>query len=619
MATDAEAAAAGFSTPVGTNLISGGDNAIRQNARVTLDLTREAAFAKPTTLPGGDLNALTKPGAYPFWAGVANTPSDLSGTVYVTQLHTTAGAVAQTVQLAFSPSTAGSRLDMRFTGSAGWSAWERLDSGAIDLTEFAGPAGGASPVTFKTVPLALTVGGGRSTSTAAGAVRLPMRFGVRVPRWRVHIANINPRFGTHGPSAQIDFVYFGTKGTTPGTATNLRALGGSAQVSDQADGSSTEYVTKWTSVPIEADTDYVLSFGHVGAGAREMNVGGGWTSPTRADAISDGGGTWTAASSVPFDVWIEAEVAPVVPVVAAFGDSLSSGVGATLPVHDSWLSQWCRTHGALPVHYAASGDTMAGWADSDAYKWTRWQNLSRPDCVIHAMGSNDVFGGATLATMKERRAASMDQLRAFVSPVIYSATILPRNGAAGVLEDTRRAYNTYVLSLPDAARDAFDFVPAVSADDENIAPGVNADGIHLTTVGYRDVSETITRPLTSSALPDALARLEVLEYDSGRRSLALPAGVEGTLVLRRAGTTVEVNADAIRGVTGTITFPDVLPAEFRPISTISTDGAGAALRIGYTGQITLEGVTSVTAWHYRHLTFTPTSLAKPATPPGSSF
>lgn len=42
MATDAEARAAGFATPAGTDLISGGDNAIRQNARTALDLINAA-------------------------------------------------------------------------------------------------------------------------------------------------------------------------------------------------------------------------------------------------------------------------------------------------------------------------------------------------------------------------------------------------------------------------------------------------------------------------------------------------------------------------------------------------------------------------------------------------
>lgn len=499
-ATDADARAAGFSTPVGTNLISGGDDAIRQNARVALDLINDAEFAKPTTLPGGDLDDLTTPGAYPFWSGVLNAPSDLSGTVYVTQLLTTAGAVAQTVQLAFSPSTAGSRMDIRFSGSVGWAAWDRLDAG--DLTP--GAAGGAggptvTPAGFKTVPLALTVGGGiTSWSTTSGGVRLPVQFAAPVQRWRVHFRNINPREGTpQTATVSIPYVVLGRAGSmgytyleTPEIATDLVGSG--------------DLMTPWQNSPLAANEEYLLGYTWTttasGTAPRQV-VGGGWTTAYGGTAFRSNSAPVTATVSMPLDVWIEAEVAPDVPVVAAFGDSLASGVGATLPVFDSWLSQWCRAHGALPVHYSASGDTMAGWSDSEHYKWRRWQHLTRPDAAIHAMGNNDVFGGATLDALKTRRATTMSILSALVSSTIYTATITPRTSSTGAEEAVRRSYNTWLKRTPDAARDAFDFVPAISRDDENISPGFDSDGIHLNTAGYAAVAGTINRPVVYSPAP----------------------------------------------------------------------------------------------------------------------
>ena len=174
------------------------------------------------------------------------------------------------------------------------------------------------------------------------------------------------------------------------------------------------------------------------------------------------------------------------PVVAWFWDSLGSGVGATLPVFDSVGSQWCRDNGALPVHYTASGDTMQGWSDASAFKWQRWQGLSRPDAVVHGMGSNDVFGGASLADMQSRHAASMQLLSRLVSPVIYGTTILPRDGVTGDMEAVRRSYNTWLTS--SGARARFNIVPAVSSDDETIMPAYNSDGIHLNTAGYAQVA-----------------------------------------------------------------------------------------------------------------------------------
>lgn len=391
----------------------------------------------------------------------------------------------------------------RFSGPSGWAAWTRLDADAIDLSGI-GTGVGVSPAGFKTVPLACTVGGGQASSDAdaAGAVRFPLRFAARIQRYRVHIVNINPRFGAFGASKYISGVWMGTpSGTAGGAAAWLPRIGAPGQISAISDGEPNEYITPWNSTPLEANTDYLLSFGYSGTGTAEMNVGGAYVSPIRDDAYNNSGtGSWTRATRAPFSVWIEAEVAPDVPVVAAFGDSLSSGVGATLPVYDSWLSRWCRDNGALPVHYTASGDTMAGWGDPTHYKWQRWQHLSRPDAVVHAMGSNDVFAaGRTLAELQTRRAASMTLLRTLVSPTIYSATIMPRDAVTGDQEDLRRSYNDWLKLTPDAARDVFDFSAAISDNDESINPGFNADGIHLNTAGYAALAASVDRPIVAGA------------------------------------------------------------------------------------------------------------------------
>lgn len=379
----------------------------------------------------------------------------------------------------------------RFRGSAGWSGWTRTDAGAIDLSTLGGGGSGASPAAFKTAPLALTVGGSGTAGPTSGSYRMPIRFGATITRWRLHLRNINPRFGEDGPNVSVGAVYFGPA-TVGGQYTATPAVIASTLRTEEGDA-----VTPWQSTPIQADTQYAIAY-YLSGTATNAVVGGGWS----ASSPNSTAATLTRVTNLPLDAWIEAEIEPAVPVIAAFGDSISSGVGATLPVYDSWLSQWCRENGALPVHYTASGDTMAGWDDTNHYKWQRWQNLSRPDAVIHAMGSNDVFGGASLETMKERRAKSLNHLRNLVSSVIYSGTILPRDGTTGAMEDTRRAYNAWLKGKPDASHDTFDFVPAVSADDENLAPGVSADSIHLNTVGYRDVSRTIDRPLASTEVRD---------------------------------------------------------------------------------------------------------------------
>lgn len=408
------------------------------------------------------------------------------GTWWITTA-TIAGTARMQVAVSYG---AAPRVMRRFRGSGGWSGWERTDAGAIDLSGLGGGGSGASPAAVKTVPLALTAGGSAAAGPTSGVFRMPIRFGATITRWRAHFRNINPRFGTDGPSVSLPSVHFGKATSGQFTETSTRV--GSASISTDTAG----VATAWQSTPIEAGVEYALSYELSGTATNRV-IGGGWS----ASSVNSPTATLSRTDRMPLDVWIEAEVAPDVPVIAVFGDSLAVGVGATLPVYDSWLSQWARANGALPVHYATSGDTMAGWADSNAFKWQRWQGLTRPDAVIHAMGNNDVFGGADLSTMRTRRTASIEQLRQLVSPVIYTATITPRTSSTGAQEDIRRQYNIWLKLFPDAARAVFDFVPAISSDDENISPGFDADGIHLNTAGYAAVAGAITGPLTPPKTP----------------------------------------------------------------------------------------------------------------------
>lgn len=510
--------------PTGGDIYGGGNEPQWWKDLATTTLAQITASGTYRTHTSGTFNADNAPdGTDLVHLAVTQTGTPEQGTWWIT---TATIADTSRMQVAVSYGAA-PRVMRRFRGSGGWSGWERTDAGAIDLSALGGGGSGASPASFKTVPLALTVGGGNLGGQTSGFYRVPVRFGVTIKRWRLHLRNINPRFGTDGGTLRLGHVHFGP--ATAGQFATLppRLIEGYTTLPPGG------IASPWQSSPIEAGTEYAVAYSF-SQGTAQGAIGGGWT----ASSVADPDATLTRVSSLPLDAWIEAEVEPEVPVVAAFGDSISSGVGATFPVLDSWLSQWCRANAALPVHYTASGDSMAGWDDSNHYKWQRWQHLTRPDAVIHAMGSNDVFGGATLATLKERRAKSLDQLASLVSPVIFSATVLPRNANTGAMEDTRRAYNAFVMGKPDSARAAFNFVAAVSGDDETISPGFNADGTHLNTAGYAQLGTSITAPLTAPSVTAQVQsiqdRIESALYDSGARDItALATGVTaGTIRFR---------------------------------------------------------------------------------------
>lgn len=347
-----------------------------------------------------------------------------------------------------------------------------------------------------------------------------------MPRFRVHIRNDNARTGSlRAGGGDFTGIWHGEHaGGGAFTAAPQQLLGA---FSTPADGS--EWVSPWLNAQIGGGTDWLLSFAYTSSATLgpHYNAGGAY----RDDASAAHGGTVAPAlvkeNLVPFDIWLEAETPASTPVIAGFGDSLTCGIGANLTVHDSWVSQYARMHSALPVHYAIGGTTMDRWFNVNGYYWDRWQGLSRPDAVIWAMGSNDVFTGTSLADIQARHATIAPILAEKVTPHIYAATIMPRTSQTGATEDVRRAYNAWLTTLPGGAKDLFDFAASISLDDETIIPEYNSDGTHLTTSGYAENAEAINRAITAPApAPASLtARVDKLEARSGLRDITTLFGL----------------------------------------------------------------------------------------------
>ena len=425
----------------------------------------------------GDLNTALQPGAYGYWSSSLNRPSDVSGTVTVTEVNASGTVIQEASEYG-----GGVGLFRRFRAASGaWSEWKNLLAGG-DHVESSSSAG------FRTIPLALTVGQGPTNkfTASAGAVRMPVKFAGRVHRWRLHLRNVDPRTGTVGAATvTVPNVYFGP--STGGAAFTATRVGGGLSSSGD------DMVTPWISTPINADADYVIAYSWSATEPTQRLVGGGWVSASQSDATGAGGGL-SASVSMPLDAWIEAEVAPTVPVVAAFGDSLSSGVGATVPVYESWLSIYCREIGAFPAHYTHSGDAMWTWEDGNAYKWQRWAHLSRPDACVHAMGSNDIFATTppALGELQRRHGVVTNLITERLTPNVYGTRIMPRTSQTGATEDLRRSYNVWLAGLPNGIRDLFDFVTPISNDDETVIPEYTTDGTHLTTAGYELLAGAVT-------------------------------------------------------------------------------------------------------------------------------
>ena len=377
-----------------------------------------------------------------------------------------------------------------------------------------------TPGAVKVAPLALTTGQSVAPYNTERSVRVPLRFNAPVGRWRLHVRNWNPRLGLV-TAAPVDFTGLWIadtpgNGAISGTPTQLRTAW-----STPADGSG--WVSAWFDAPIGDDTDRLLCFGYSTATQPPALTGGSWQNADPAQAIS--GAAHGRASLTPFDLWIEAETPASTPVIAGVGDSLTSGTGASLPVHESWVSQYARRVGGLPLHMSHHGDSMYGFLTVNSDKVTRWDHLAKADAVVWALGSNDIADGRTLAQMQADYATLRTTIEKAVGPVEYVATVQPRNNWGAAQEAARDAWNAWLTSRPEA-RGVFDFAAAVSADGDTIRPEYDSgDGAHLNTAGYAAEQATITTPIAAPA-PVTVARVDTVEdrlatalHDSGIRSI----------------------------------------------------------------------------------------------------
>ena len=172
---------------------------------------------------------------------------------------------------------------------------------------------------------------------------------------------------------------------------------------------------------------------------------------------------------------------------------------------DSFIDQYARQIGAVPTHWSHSGDKASGWQGKVERKWFMYGDaIAAPDAVVYFMGSNDLSEGVNLAEMQARISETAEAIRAKLTPVLFGATLLPRTNqpAGSTFETVRRQVNAW---LPDSGlfRTVFPFAAAVSSDDENLDPAIDADGVHLTTAGYGRLAAAINQPMIEPPEPSA--------------------------------------------------------------------------------------------------------------------
>ncbi|WP_115790045.1 SGNH/GDSL hydrolase family protein [Arthrobacter silvisoli] len=427
------------------------------------------------------------------------------------------------------------------TGGAGPQTWVRGKSstgwGPFYLTSV--PPDAAVPPTpagNRIVPVSVTRGWGGGTTTGSGFSKYLQTLPPRARRARVVVRNMDPRYTVaDSAAATLSTVCLGLS-----SGVSSSAQTGVVTVATGASTGTNGYFSPWVDASAFAGKDVIVGIDWSSAGTVQTNIGTGWTGSGTGAASTSANGS--ASGTLPFHVYVEVEVPASVPVIAVWGDSISCGVGATRQVYDSWVNQFCRAIGAAAVHFAHSGDTMDGSWESTSVKWKEYgANYQAADVVFAAMGSNDDFGGADLATMQARFLAALPSLKRYVSPNVIAVTITPRDGVTGAMEDVRRAYNAW-LPTQDV-RQVLPFAATISSDDETINAGYNSDGIHLNTAGYAALAGVIphgivTWPVTvdnsvgrrALVWDEANKRQQMIYGDTGARDITAdfdPANTDG--------------------------------------------------------------------------------------------
>lgn len=367
-----------------------------------------------------------------------------------------------------------------------WGGWQLLTP--------AGPAAG-EPAAAEAVhvPFTLTTGGGPSQTTTQTSInaRLPVNLPARANEWRAHFRNYNFRDAQPYPGAlSVQGVAIGA-GAVDANGRPTGQFAGTPEVvmpATQTPANAAEFVTPWIKTSLEAGREYLLGYAYTAAPGQTsyLAVGGGWLGADPAK-LTTADTTMTREQYMPLDVWLEIKTDAGTEVVAYFGDSLTAGVSAELPVYDSYPLRHARANGHMPIIYADSGSALPLWTNPNSGHFTRWAGYTKPGRLYWSIGSNDIFQPTDIPTMRARFAAAWPVVTAATSKNVILTTILPRLNASAPAEAVRQEWNRILEDeLPGNALMCIDAAAALTDAAGNLDPRWRAaeTDIHLSKQGY---------------------------------------------------------------------------------------------------------------------------------------
>lgn len=207
-------------------------------------------------------------------------------------------------------------------------------------------------------------------------------------------------------------------------------------------------------------------------------------------------GTLAAALALDLLVALGAARADADPVIVAFGDSLTSGLGvAADEAYPARLEARLRGAGYAyrVVNAGVSGDTTAG-----GLRRVAWVLRAEPEIVILALGANDGLRGQPPAATRANLEAIVGRLKAAGARVLLAGMRLPPNYGEAFTREFAAVFPA-VARRTNVALAPF-LLDGVAADPRLNQP----DGIHPNAAGHRVIADRLWPylvPLLEKPLP----------------------------------------------------------------------------------------------------------------------
>ena len=179
------------------------------------------------------------------------------------------------------------------------------------------------------------------------------------------------------------------------------------------------------------------------------------------------------------------------PLIAAFGDSLSSGYD--LPPEDGFAPALQRELAKISLRADVQNHGVAGDTTDDALNRVEWMLSEKPDIVIVEFGANDMFRAYPPNHTRANLDSVLEKIRASGAMVVVAGMLAPLNSG----KEYAAAFNALFPEL--AKKHGAELYPFF-LKDVALVPELNLpDGLHPNAEGVSVIAKNIA-PVVARAI-----------------------------------------------------------------------------------------------------------------------